>query len=373
MSDKDTSMNASAKPEAPDDLLKRYQETVSDESFEPASRVRSAVLMYARTLAEHRNAFPGSVAHRNEDEEQELASVPREQKSLDPRPLPIKPLPDLSDEGDSWPRELPRVAAANPWLSLGRWVATAIAGGLALGAGYSWWNGMRHQNAGSNEPILAQAPATLPAKAEAPASPPPATVNAPTQVAQADIKAITPSEASRKLEAPPASPANKSGVAAASDKAAKPTAVAAAPRSKERNLPAGSTSNPSVMVADGAAIPSPQIAARSLSTPSAEAAPSVAAAPAAPVAQSAVIAAAPAMRAAAPRAEAAPESRASAKTAAVATEYESDPAKWMNYINALRTRGRTREADVELMRLRERYPQYVVPAKPAGAASAPAQ
>jgi hypothetical protein len=49
---------------------------------------------------------------------------------------------------------------------------------------------------------------------------------------------------------------------------------------------------------------------------------------------------------------------------------EADPAKWMLYINDLRSRAHAREADAELARLRERFPQFA-PAKPATPSSAP--
>ncbi len=345
-----------------DELLSAYQSAAKDDIFTPAPRVRSAVLMYARTLADHRNAFPGSVAHRNDDEALELSSVPREGRTLDPRPMPhIKPLPGDAGDQDSWPRETPGIRVVrprSPWLSLGQWIAAAAAGGLALGASYSWFNASRHNNA-SPEPVLAQAPAAPPVVAS---------VASETQAKPPESSSAASKASADKSEKP------REVVIAQADQPAKTSKQNRAATPRAKTLPAGSTVNPPVSVADGSAIATPQIAARPLSsTEMAGVASRVAS-----VANEQAVAAAPAAAPAAmtaPTAAAAPQPQAKINREALAqarAEREAYPERWMIYVNDLRSRGHVREADAELARLRERHHQFVVPAtKPANAASAP--
>jgi hypothetical protein len=354
--------------EVKDELLTVYIAAAADDSFVPATRVKSAVMMYARTLAEHRNAFPGSVAHENAAEETELASVPRDNKTLDPRPLPIKPLSsDGEEEGTQWPRDLPPAVQGSAWQSLGKWVAAATAGGLALGASYSWFNASR-QHSAAPEPMIAQAPAA-----------PPVVVVPPVAVATAEPPAA-------RAEATEASPRREVAEAAApraKAELAKPAVVKkVAPKNSETKLAKApnATSNPPVAVADGKPVAAPQVSAAPLpnyagNTVATSGAVAASSAPAEAVAMNdAVSVDSKAKRAASPQAGAASMStmegrasgadgRANTADARVSAalgrpEHEAVPEKWMVYITDLKNRGRTREADIELMRLRERYPQF---------------
>jgi hypothetical protein len=363
--------------EVKDELLTVYKAAAADDSFVPAPRVKSAVMMYARTLAEHRNAFPGSVAHENAAEETELASVPRDNKTLDPRPLPIKPLSsDDENEGTEWPRDLPPVVQGSAWQSLGKWVAAATAGGLALGASYSWFNASR-QHSAAPEPMIAQAPAAAPVVVVPPvAVAPPVTAAPPLVVATAEPPAA-------RVEANEASPRREAADAAApraKAELAKPAAVKkAAPKNNEAKLAKApnATSNPPVAVADGKPVAAPQISAAPLPNNVGSASGAVAAGPApaeAVAMNDAASTDSKAKRAASPQAGAASmstmEARASGADGRANTadarvsaalgrpEHEAVPEKWMAYITDLKNRGRTREADIELVRLRERYPQF---------------
>lgn len=342
-----------------DPLLDTYQAAAGDDSFRPAPRVRGAVLMYARTLADHRSAFPGSMAHQNEDEELELSSVPRDKATLDPRALPVKPLAE--EEQDNWPRELPPAPVQSAWLSLSKWVLSALAGGLALGAAYSWFNASR-MSSQAPEPMIAQASSAAPA-----AVPPPvsdsgkeraiakaddnATNTAPNatpsvdSAANQDKPAQLAARAAKPLGEVPPTPRELSPAAAAPAAAAKPQAAPAAvadASATRGKLSSGSTVNPPVAAANGNAIAPPQIAARSL--------------PVAKTAADAAVAAAPA----------APPAAATSPTRAA---LEADPTKWMAYVNELIGKGRIDEANTEIAKLYKRYPQ-LNPNKPAAGASA---
>jgi hypothetical protein len=383
----ESNINKNIKEASTDELLDAYQAAAKDDSFVPSPRVRGAVLMYARTLADHRNAFPGSVAHRNEDEELELSSVPRAPSTLDPRPLPVKP---LEEEHESWPRDLPPAPVASAWASLGRWVATAAAGGLALGASYSWFSANLHKTA-SPEPMIAQAPAApaaaIPVPAPVPQTAAQTEMNKPAVLAEAKSAAPAANAANTSRIKPDKEVVNKTKPSVVRERKEPLTGSLnkeppAGSLSKEP--PVGSVNNPPVMVADGRAITQPQIASRSLSSPSATpaaaeqvavAAPPAAAPPAAAVPapytapQAAATAAAPSMAGARAASVAKAEgdvadsaNNTNAPTAlnkALARpEHEADPQKWMAYIIDLRSRGRSREASIELVRLRDRYPKF---------------
>jgi hypothetical protein len=353
--------------EVKDELLTVYKAAAADDSFVPAPRVKSAVMMYARTLAEHRNAFPGSVAHENAAEETELASVPRDSKTLDPRPLPIKPLSsDSEEEGTEWPRDLPPVVQGSAWQSLGKWVAAATAGGLALGASYSWFNASQ-QHSAAPEPMIAQAPAAAPVVVV-----PPVVAAEPLAAARVEATEAAP----RREVAEAAAPRAKSELA-------KPAVVKkVAPKNNEVKLAKApnATSNPPVAVADGKPVAAPQVSAAPLpnyagNTVATSGAVAASSAPAETVAMNeAASVDSKAKRAASPQAGAASmstmEARASGADGRAGTadarisaalgrpEHEAVPEKWMAYITDLKNRGRTREADIELVRLRERYPQF---------------
>ncbi len=345
--------------EIKDELLAAYKAAAADDSFAPAPRVKSAVMMYARTLADHRTAFPGSVAHENALEETELASVPRDSKTLDPRPLPVTPL-STDEEGTEWPRDLPPAVQGSTWQSLGKWVAAATAGGLALGASYSWFNATRQPSA-LPEPMVARVVV------------PPVVAAPPVVVAAAEPPlASQPPAAVARLEATEAAPRREANEAAPRARAetAKAAAKKVVPKNTEAKLAKAPnvTSNPPVAVADGRPVAAPQISAAPLpgntgGTGNASGAMASSPAPAEAIAlNDAVSANNKTMRATAAQPEAASASMSTADARVGAglarPEHEAVPEKWMAYIADLKSRGRTREADIELVRLRERYPQF---------------
>jgi hypothetical protein len=374
--------------EAKDPLLDAYHAAAKDDGFAPAPRVKGAVLMYARTLADHRNAFPGSVAHHNEDEELELSSVPVAANTLDPRPLPIKP---LEDELPSWPRDLPPVAAPSAWASVGKWAATAAAGGLALGASFSWFSGNFHKPAAPEPIIVAQAPAV----ATVPILIPPPVLSEPSLPVKPSVAGAAPTvpttattATTAARQAAPTTQIAQAQTNPRTDAALARPKAAAVPQARARSenvakeLPIGAISNPPVMVADGRAIAPPQIAARPLAdakssdatrtdatrsdAKASEVSPTLAS-PAAITAPATAAATRPA-----PAIAAADGSSAVASKALARPEHEADPQAWMSYILDLRSRGRSREASIELVRLRDRYPKFNAGTPAAGAVVAPA-
>jgi hypothetical protein len=50
--------------------------------------------------------------------------------------------------------------------------------------------------------------------------------------------------------------------------------------------------------------------------------------------------------------------------------HEADPEQWWAHITQLRSKGRVKEADIELIRLRDRYPVFKLPARASSEAEA---
>jgi hypothetical protein len=312
-----------------DALAARYHDAVrrdAEAQREPAARVREAALLYARTLAQGRaapQAEPGA----------EAAAPPPDDDLLEP----VAPAAARAANDTHW-----RIAA----------LASLVIAGLATVIGVHWHRG---------EPaaVVAQAPEAQPAAAE------PKAADVEPDMPAAEPRVAVGANANLPAARPAAAPRSEQAAVAAATpnpgKAATPAVPAAPPAAAKTAAPAIAAAGPA------AARPAPQVLA---AAPPVRTPPQVSAAQKANasaygmIPRNAATDTAPADAAASsPGAQAmsAAEARARLMASLARPAHESDPAQWWAYIAGLHARGRVKEADIEWIRLHERFPAFKPP------------
>jgi hypothetical protein len=388
-------MTQSARPD--DKLIDRYAQAIAHDDVSPAPHIRNAVLMYAATVAQQRKDTASAQPVRDPHDEEfplraanasrwrtwaaasvvvtaiagvlgwqftkpsqpadTLAMAPyqgkAEQVAAAPSPAPaLTPAPMQNAAAEkatsvtamtsamSLPAEPPQVAAAT--ISRNESVPQSAKA--------------KPQSAPRQaETKLARAasppPATTPRPAAADSTKPVATIAAappappsPSREVQTGAQAARAESAKTKLadEATSASGAGSAGSTRAAAAPAAAARTAAAPFPAANNAPGALTPASSTIAA------ADKPASDSQATSSAPTSPQ----PAAGMPSSAA------------------EQRARLLASLGRPTHEADPEQWWAHITQLRSKGRVKEADIEQIRLRDRYPAFKLPARAASEAEA---
>jgi hypothetical protein len=393
-------------PARPDDkLIDRYAQAIAHDDVPPAPHIRNAVLMYAATVAQQRKDAASAQPVRDPHDEEfplRAANAPRwrtwaaasvavtaiagvlgwqftkpsqpadtlamaphqgkaEQVAAAPSPAPaLTPAPMQNAAAEkatsvtamtsamSLPAEPPQVAAATisrnePVLQSDK----AIPQPAPRQAETKLARAASPPRATTPRPVAVDSTKSVATIAAAPPAPPSPSREVQTGVqagVQTGAQAARAESAKTKLadEATSASGAGSAGSTRATAAPAAAARVAAAPFPAANNAPGAlAPASSTIATADKPASDSQGASSAPTSPPPAAGMPSSAA-----------------------------EQRARLLASLGRPSHEADPEQWWAHITQLRSKGRVKEADIEQIRLRDRYPAFKLPARTASEAEA---
>lgn len=385
-------------PARPDDkLIDRYAQAIAHDDVTPAPHIRNAVLMYAAAVVQQRKDAASAQPVRDADDEEfplQAANAPR-WRTWAAASVAVTAIAGVLGWQFTKLSQPADTLAMPPHQGKAEQVATAPSPAPAL-------TPAQMQNAAAEKATSVAAITSETSASSLPAEPP--------KVAAATISRnetlpqpakANPQSAPRQAETklaqaalPPPAITPRPAAAVSTKPVATIAAAPPAPTSPSREVltgaPAASTESAKTVLASDATSAS---GAGSASSTHAAAAPAAAARVAAaplPVANNtpaAVETASPAIAAAdkpasdskaagsaSPPAAGSPASAAEQRARLLASlgrpAHEADPEQWWAHITQLRSKGRVKEADIELIRLRDRYPVFKLPARASSEAEA---